>query len=257
VLEAGGSVVDFSGRPIGLGTGREFVPAGLGVLVCAAPLQHAALPLLPRPSDRPLLVLLDRDGTINVDVGTWIMRADALHLLPGAAAAVASLNAAGLTVAVVTNQSCVGRGMLSWAGLAAVNDAMAAQLHAAGAHTDSMFIAPDDPESGAVSARRKPGPGMLNEAMALYGVPPSRCAMVGDTVNDVLAAAAAGVAQRYLVCTGHGARFGAAAAAAGVSLPVQIRPGGPLAELLPPAALPLLLHADLASVARALLAVPA
>jgi 3'(2'), 5'-bisphosphate nucleotidase len=255
VLDAGGAVVDFSGRPVDLGAGREFVPAGLGVLVCATPLQSHALPLLPAPSSRPLLALLDRDGCINVDRGTWIQSPELLRLLPGAAAAVAALNAAGITTAVVTNQSCVGRGLLSWDGLDAVNAAMTSQLAAGGARVDALFVAPDDPESGApVSARRKPGPGMLLEAMALYGVPPERCVMVGDTVSDMRAAAAAGVARRMLLCTGHGERYAVAAAAAGLALPLDVRDdGGPIASLLPSETLPLQLHADLASATRALL----
>jgi ribonucleotide monophosphatase NagD (HAD superfamily) len=95
---------------------------------------------------------------------------------------------------------------------------------------------------------------MLLEALALYGVPAGRAVMVGDTASDMRAAAAAGV-PRVLLCTGHGAQFAAAAARAGVALPAEVRDdGGALAALLPREALPLTLHADLASAARALLA---
>jgi phosphoglycolate phosphatase-like HAD superfamily hydrolase len=96
---------------------------------------------------------------------------------------------------------------------------------------------------------------MLLEALALYGVPAGRAVMVGDTASDMRAAAAAGV-PRVLLCTGHGAQFAAAAARAGVALPARVErdDGGALAALLPREALPLTLHADLASAARALLA---
>jgi 3'(2'), 5'-bisphosphate nucleotidase len=261
VLGAGGAVVDFAGRPVALGGGREFIPDGRGVLVCGggAALRSEALSLLPRPTAVPLLALLDRDGTINADRGTWILQPELLVLLPGAAAAVRSLNDASVTTAVITNQSCVGRGMLSWSGLAAVNAAMGAQLAAqAGARVNAMFVAPDHPEGGdaaPVSARRKPGPGMLLEALALYGVPPHRAVMVGDTVSDMRAAAAAGV-PRVLLCTGHGEKFALAAAQAGITLPAVVRDdGGALAALLPREALPLTLHADLAAATRALLSV--
>jgi histidinol-phosphate phosphatase family protein len=253
VLAAGGAVVDFGGTAVDLGSEREFVPAGLGVLVCNAPLRDGALALLPAPGLRPRLALLDRDGCINHDQGTWIQRPQDLHLLPGAAEAVAALNAAGITTAIVTNQSCVGRGMLSWQGREEVHAEMRRQLDAAGAHIDALFVAPDDPDSGAVTPRRKPGPGMLQEAARRYGVPPDSCVMFGDTVGDMRAAAAAGVHRRFLLCTGHGARYAAAAAEAGIALPCTVDDGGALASLLPREVLPLRLHADLASAVREVL----
>jgi 3'(2'), 5'-bisphosphate nucleotidase len=263
VLGAGGSVVDFAGRPVALGGGREFIPDGRGVLVCggAAALRAAALALLPRTPRTPLLALLDRDGTINADLGTWIMRPELLTLLPGAAAAVRSLNDAGVTAAVITNQSCVGRGARA---ALLVRPCRCERRHArragaaGGRRVDAMFVAPDHQEESddgtSVSARRKPGPGMLLEALALYGVPAARAVMVGDTLSDMRAAAAAGV-PRVLLCTGHGAKFAAAAARAGVPLPARVcDDGGALAALLPREALPLTLHTDLASATRALLA---
>ena len=254
VLAAGGAVVDFSGRGIALGTGREFVPAGLGLLVCNAPLRHAALALLPPPAPRPRLALLDRDGCLNHDQGTWILRAQDLRLLPGAARAVAALNAAGVTAAVVTNQSCIDRGLLTWRGLEEVHDEMTRQLAAGGARVEALFVAPDDPDSGVVTPRRKPGPGMLQEAMRSYGVPPEACFMAGDTVGDMRAAAAAGVARRFLLCTGHGARYAAAAAEAGIALPTTVHDGDSvLARLLPPEVLPLRLHANLESAVQEVL----
>lgn len=72
--------------------------------------------------------------------------------------------------------------------------------------------------------------------------------MVGDTESDMKAAAAAGVALRFLTCTGHGEKFAIAAAAANITLPAIIDVGHPLAAMLSPAALPLELHADLLSV---------
>ena len=255
VLAAGGAVVDFSGRAIALGTGRDFVPAGLGLLVCNAPLRDSALALLPPPGPRPRLALLDRDGCLNHDMGTWILRAQDLRLLPGAARAVAALNAAGITAAVVTNQSCVGRGMLTWSGLDAVNAEMTQQLAAAGASIEAMFVAPEDPDSGAVTPRRKPGPGMLQEAMRSYGVPPEACFMAGDTVSDMRAAAAAGVARRFLLCTGHGTRYAVAAAEADITLPTTVGDDdSALARMLPPDVLPLRLHADLESAVTEVLA---
>jgi len=223
--------------------------------VCNTPLRDAALALLPPPGPRPRLALLDRDGCLNHDLGTWILRPQDLRLLPGAGRAVAALNAAGITSAVVTNQSCVGRGMLTWSALDEVNAEMMQQLAAAGASVDAMFVAADDPDSGAVTSRRKPGPGMLQEAMRSYGVPPEACFMAGDTVSDMRAAAAAGVTRRFLLCTGHGARYAVAAAEAGIMLPTTVgKVDDVLARMLPQEVLPLRLHADLESTVNELLA---
>ncbi|KAK3268074.1 hypothetical protein CYMTET_23402, partial [Cymbomonas tetramitiformis] len=134
VEEAGGCVTDFAGRPLQVSGCRTFIPSGLGVLVTNRHV-HAELvtgitlayEMLPdaKPTG-PLLVLLDRDGVINHDLGTWVKRPEDLELMPGAAAAVASLNAAGHHVAVVTNQSCVGRGLISTADLEKIHNRLEA-----------------------------------------------------------------------------------------------------------------------------------
>ena len=254
LLQAGGCVSDFAGAPVCLGSGSLFVPGGLGLVACATTMHPRALQLV-QPSREPLLVLLDRDGVLNVDRGTWVIDRRDLEVMPGSAAAIAQLNQAGHTVAVVTNQSCINRGLLSWEGLGAIHAEMSEQLHKhSEARVDAIFVAPDDPDAGAVSAMRKPGPGMLQAAMARFGISaPQRCVMVGDTAADMRAAAAAGVSRRFLVCTGHGAKMGDAAAEAGVQLPIVVAAGSPLAGLLPADAVPLELHADLASVVRTLL----
>ncbi len=149
----------------------------------------------------PRLVLLDRDGVLNQDRDDYIKSPDELVLLPGAVAAVARLNRAGLKVAVVTNQSVVGRGIIAPAQLDEIHAALAARLAAGGAALDALFFAPDAPERA--TARRKPGPGMLLEAMARFSVAPADTMMIGDQPTDADAAERAGVAF-ILVRTGKG-----------------------------------------------------
>ena len=258
--EAGGLVTDFDGVPACMGGDKWFVPAGLGLVVASPGLHPTMMRLVKRITHAaPLLVLLDRDGVLNVDQGTWITAPEQLRLSPGAAQAVAALNAAGHTLAVVSNQSCVGRGIITWAGLRDVNgqlqDLLAAEQP--GARLHAFFIAPDDPSPGSAhpaTDMRKPGPGMLLAAIARFGVLPARCVMVGDTLNDMRAAAAAGVRRKFLVCSGyHGERFAAGVKDMGGSLPVAIQEAShPLASLFPPEVLPLELHADLSSIMFAL-----
>lgn len=162
------------------------------------------------------LVLLDRDGVLNEDRDDYVKSVAELRVIPGAGAAVARLNRAGLRVVVVTNQSAVGRGIITADGLDAIHAALGDRLAADGGTWDAVLVAPDHPDRA--TDRRKPGPGMLLEAMQRFGIPPDATIFVGDQPTDAEAARRAGVAF-LLVRTGKGARTEArlpAAAAATV-----------------------------------------
>jgi D-glycero-D-manno-heptose 1,7-bisphosphate phosphatase len=179
---------------------------------------------------RPDLVLLDRDGVLNVDRSDYVRTPAQLVLIDGAAAAVARLNAAGIPVAVCTNQSAVGRGIVSAAMLDRIHDALRDGLARHGARIDALFACTDAP--GPPSTHRKPAPGMLIDALRRFRTSPDRAAMIGDSLRDLQAAQTAGVA-RILVRTGHGAATQAA------GLPREI--------------LPVAVHDDLAAAVAALL----
>lgn len=179
------------------------------------------------------LVLLDRDGVLNEDRADWVKNPDQWQPLEGVAAAVAHLNQAGLKVALVTNQSCIGRGVVSEQMVELIHHKMGAYLAQSGAALDGIFICPDPP--WAASARRKPSPGMLREAMQRFSAAPEQTVMIGDDLRDLQAAAAAGCA-RILVRTGKG---------------IETQGQGIPAELLP-----VMVCADLAEAAQRLLALP-
>ncbi len=128
---------------------------------------------------------LDRDGTIIADVD-HIRRPDDVVLLPGAAAAIARLNAAGIPVVVVTNQSGIARGRITEAQADAVNRRVDALLGPFAV----WQVCPHGPEDGCPC--RKPRPGMVLAAASRLGVPPERVAVIGDIGADVEAAVAAG-----------------------------------------------------------------
>lgn len=153
------------------------------------------------PPAYPRLVLLDRDGVLNEDSDAYIKSPDELHVFPGAPEAVARLNRAGIKVAVVSNQSVIGRGMITLEQLDAIHAKLITQLAAAGATIDALLFAPDHPDRP--SDRRKPGPGMLFEAMARFDAAPADSVMVGDQPTDVEAARRAGI-DIILVRTGKG-----------------------------------------------------
>lgn len=148
------------------------------------------------------LVLLDRDGVINVDRPDSVKSIDECVMIKGSAQAIARLNQAGIPVCVVTNQSVVGRGIISASQLDAIHEYIKHQLAQSGAHLDGILACFDTPENP--THRRKPGAGMLIEAMQMFGAAPHETLMIGDAITDMQAAASAGCA-RALVRTGKGA----------------------------------------------------
>ncbi|HET8714810.1 MAG TPA: HAD family hydrolase [Holophagaceae bacterium] len=153
-------------------------------------------------------VFLDRDGTLNEEVG-YLSRPEDLRLLPGAAVAVARLNAMGIPVVVVTNQSGIGRGYYGWQDFAAVMSRMGTLLALENAHVDAVYAAAHHPEGQGDYAvpdhpDRKPNPGMLQRAAEEHDLDLARSWMVGDKAIDVEAGRRAGC-RTCLVRTGYGA----------------------------------------------------
>src|SRR5690348_633741 len=93
------------------------------------------------------LVLLDRDGVLNADREDSVKTPAELVMLPGAAEAVARLNNAGRLVALVSNQSVVGRGIIDAAMLARIQEKLTGELAGAGAKLDAVFYCPDAPHA--------------------------------------------------------------------------------------------------------------
>lgn len=137
-------------------------------------------------------VFLDRDGTLNVKApeGDYVKGPEELELLPGAAAAVAALNRAGIPALLVTNQRGIALGRMTAADVDRVHERLHAQLQAGGARLDGVYVCPHGRD---VCACRKPRPGLLLQAAAERGIDLARAYLVGDAVSDVQAAAAAGV----------------------------------------------------------------
>lgn len=147
------------------------------------------------------LILLDRDGVLNEERKDFVKSPDELVILPGAPEAVARLTKAGYTTAVCTNQSGVGKGLMTEETLQEVHTHLASIIAAAGGRIAHFFYCIETPENA--TSYRKPGPGMLQEAMQMFGISPQATVMVGDSLRDMQAAAAAGC-RRILVRTGNG-----------------------------------------------------
>jgi len=144
------------------------------------------------------LIVLDRDGSLGQIPEDFVRSPDDWVPQPGALEAVARLNQAGWRVVVASNQSGLGRGLFDMATLNAVHARMHKLLAAAGARVDAVFVCPHAPEEGC--ACRKPEPGLLQQIGQRYGVALSEIRAVGDSLNDVRAAVAAGCQPHLLLC---------------------------------------------------------
>lgn len=148
------------------------------------------------------LIILDRDGVINLDSDHFIKSPDEWKPIAGSLEAIARLNQAGYRVAVATNQSGVGRGLFDMAMLNAIHTRMHKELAQAGGRIDALFYCPHAADSKC--ACRKPLPGMFLDMAARFNIQLSAIPAVGDSLRDLQAAAAVGAAP-ILVKTGKGA----------------------------------------------------
>lgn len=138
------------------------------------------------------LVLLDRDGTLNVRVPDgYVTSPDGLIMLAGAAEAVARFTRAGCRTVLVTNQRAIARGLMSVADLDAIHHRLGQALAAAGGRLDAIATCPH--EVGECGCR-KPLDGLFREALARSPwARPGRCLMIGDMPSDLIPAEALGI----------------------------------------------------------------
>ncbi|MFT6916012.1 MAG: D-glycero-D-manno-heptose 1,7-bisphosphate phosphatase [Motiliproteus sp.] len=149
------------------------------------------------------LIILDRDGVINLDSDAYIKSAAEWIPIPGSAEAIARLCKAGYRVVVATNQSGLGRGYFSSVDLDAMHAKMRALIEAAGGTLDGIFFCPHTPEQQC--SCRKPLPGLIYQAEQALGISAQGAILVGDSLRDIQAGQVAGCVP-FLVRTGKGAK---------------------------------------------------
>lgn len=170
------------------------------ILLAAISAMALAFPSLSLPK----LVMLDRDGVINEDVGyPGVICKEDFQLTPGAATAIGKLKRSGCRVVITTNQACVGRGLLALSGLEEIHGRMERLLREQddGAVIDRIYICTSVDKK---DPRKKPNPGMVVEACSDFQVDPADSIFIGDTLTDLQAAKSGGVQRRILVETGYG-----------------------------------------------------
>ncbi|NDF17430.1 MAG: HAD family hydrolase, partial [Verrucomicrobia bacterium] len=140
-------------------------------------------------------VFLDRDDTLIENI-PYLGDPSQVRLLPGAAEACQRLRQAGFPLLVVSNQSGVGRGLISKDQVRAVDQKMEILLGGSGTITRyyHCYAAPGDP----YDERRKPSPAMLQEGARDFGLDLARCVLVGNRLSDIQAGIRAGCSSVLL-----------------------------------------------------------
>jgi D-glycero-D-manno-heptose 1,7-bisphosphate phosphatase len=165
-------------------------------------------------------VFLDRDGTINEEMG-YINHVSRFRILPQAGPAIRRLNEAGFKVVIITNQSGAARGYFPISLVAEVHEHLKTLLAAAGAHLDGIYACFHSPDEHC--ACRKPRPTLIQQAARDLDLDLTRSYAVGDRYNDIQTAANAGV-KGILVLTGYGQGEYNYLGAAQKAQPVHIAP---------------------------------
>lgn len=148
-------------------------------------------------------IFLDRDGVVIENRANYVRTWADVAIFPQALQALAGLRSHPCKIVMVTNQSAVGRGLMTLAEAEAINHRLVGEIQRSGGRVDGVFVCPHAPE--AQCDCRKPRPGLLLQAARQLALDLSRAVMVGDAWSDLQAGQAAGVPTLIMVKTGRGA----------------------------------------------------
>ena len=136
-------------------------------------------------------VFLDRDGTINFNREGYVREVSHFIFVPGAIEALKKLSKTGYKIIIITNQSAIGRKVLTQSGLKKIHNWMVASLKKHGARIDGIYYCWHHPDDGC--SCRKPEPEMFLRAAKDFGINLSKSWMIGDDQKDVIAAKRANI----------------------------------------------------------------
>ena len=153
-------------------------------------------------------VFLDRDETLNPDPG-YINDPALFSLYPWVAGELARLKNAGFKLMIISNQSGIGRGLITWDQLNSIHQKLDHQLMEAAQITiDNFGVCPHHPDD--TCECRKPKPKLILDTIKKFNLDPKQCFMIGDRKSDYLAGQAANLAESFLIQPGDEASFKAA-----------------------------------------------
>jgi D-glycero-D-manno-heptose 1,7-bisphosphate phosphatase len=146
-------------------------------------------------------VFLDRDGVVNENRSDYVKSWSEVAFLPGIFDALRRLAQADFVIVLITNQSAVGRGIISYQEAMHINQQVVETIRDRGGRVDGAYLCPHHPDANCEC--RKPRPGLLLQAADELDLDLGRSYVIGDAITDMQAADAAG-AQGILVLTGRG-----------------------------------------------------
>ena len=146
-------------------------------------------------------VFLDRDGVINRNLNKYVLSIESVQIIPRSLQAIANLAKSEYAVVIVTNQSAIGRGLITEEIAQNINNFILEKIQSANGIIDGIYLCPHHPKTHCVC--RKPNPGMLIQAAAELKLDLENSWLVGDAITDIQAAIAANV-KPVMVGTGRG-----------------------------------------------------
>lgn len=146
-------------------------------------------------------VFLDRDGVINENRDDYVKDWTEVRFIPGALEALARLSSLPFSIVLITNQSAIGRGILTLEQVESIHRRLVTEIQVHGGRIDGVYYCPHHPDAGCDC--RKPQPGLLYRAARELELDLARSYLIGDAISDVEAALAAGC-RPILVLTGRG-----------------------------------------------------
>lgn len=150
-------------------------------------------------------IFLDRDGVLNENRADYVRDWSQVRIIPDAIRALSLPRINNYRIVIVTNQSAVGRGLISLATAQDINSRLVETIRVQGGKLDAVYMCPHSPAEGCQC--RKPRPGLLLQAAAELSLDLPRSWMIGDAWSDLQAGQSAGVRQSILLRTGRGAEL--------------------------------------------------
>jgi D-glycero-D-manno-heptose 1,7-bisphosphate phosphatase len=147
-------------------------------------------------------VFLDRDGVIIQNRENYVRRWEDVEFLPTSLQALKQLSQTSYKIIIITNQSAIGRGIITMEQAEVINQRIIEEITDDGGRIDGLFICPHAPDDHCYC--RKPLPGLVLQAADTLSIDLPSSAMIGDAITDIQAGSAAGIKTLILVKTGRG-----------------------------------------------------
>lgn len=156
-------------------------------------------------------IFLDRDGVIIENREQYVRSWPDVTFYPESLLALSKISRSPYKIVIVTNQSAVGRGLISLEDAEGINGRIREVIQEAGGRIDGIFLCPHRPEDGCTC--RKPQPGLILRAARELSLDLSQSILIGDALDDLRAGQAANLPRTILVLTGRGKAQSSLAAA--------------------------------------------